>query len=240
MKEATLVSSHCNSDIVTREQLRALPPVPGTSTFQPIQHIALVEGLEKALANRGLKAAGEQYALRRDGLMLFGVLKIAHRETSEFITALGIRQALNRTMSIQMCAGASVFVCDNLCFRGDMIVLKQRHDWSFSITAELTGAVGRWQQHADILVDEINTLKNRTLSNIEAKAMICDVFTQGIMPSRFLSEVVKEYLEPRHEEFAPRTAWSLNNAFTEVQKQMPITTRVVASQDLGRFFKLAA
>ena len=51
MKEA-LLSAHVNSDIVTRDQLRALPPVPGTSTFQPVQHIDLVEGLERALANR--------------------------------------------------------------------------------------------------------------------------------------------------------------------------------------------
>lgn len=231
---------HVDADKVTRQQLSELPRVPSTPHFQPIQHIELIEGIEKALDNSGLKIQSEQLGLRRDGMMLFGVLKVAYRETSDFVTTLGIRQALNRTMSIQMVAGASVFVCDNMAFSGESIVLRQRHTWSFHLAGELAGAVSRWQQKADAFVDSIAALKAKTLSDLEAKAMICDAFTQGIMPARFLGDVVNEYLKPRHEEFAPRNAWSLNNAFTEIQKQMPLTTRMVASQDLGRFFKLAA
>lgn len=231
---------HAGADKVSREELAALPRVPGTQYFQPIQHIELVEGIEKALDARGLKVQGEQLGLRRDGAMLFGVMKVAYRETSDFVTTLGFRQALNRTMSIQMIAGASVFVCDNMAFSGESIVLRQRHNWSFHLAGELSSAVDRWKFKADCLVEDIATLKAKSITDIEAKALICDAFTEGIMPNRFLGDVVNEYLKPRHEEFAPRTAWSLNNAFTEVQKQMPLTSRMVASQDLGRFFKKAA
>jgi hypothetical protein len=192
--------------------------------------------LDKALANRGLRASSEQLGLRRDGQMLFGVMKVATADTSDFVTTLGFRQALDHTMSIQICAGASVFVCDNLAFSGETIVLRQRHNWSFHLSYQLTGAVGRWQQKSEALVTSINDLKSRQLSDTEAKAHICDVFAQGIMPARFLRDVVAEYQNPKHEEFAPRTAWSLNNAFTEIQKQMPLSTRLVASQDLGRYF----
>jgi len=38
------------------------------------------------------------------------------------------------------------------------------------------------------------------------------------------------------DEFRPRTAWSLHNAFTAVAKEMPITTRMPAIQELGRYF----
>jgi hypothetical protein len=34
----------------------------------------------------------------------------------------------------------------------------------------------------------------------------------------WLPKVIEAWEEPKHEEFAPRTAWSLFNAFTEVQK----------------------
>jgi len=197
-----------------------------------------VSGLDAALANRGLRANSEQFGLRRDGQMLFGVMKVATIAANDFITTLGFRQALNRTMSIQICAGASVFVCDNMCFSGETIVLRQRHNWSFHLQSALTGAVGRWQQKTDALVASIATLKTRELSDTQAKAMICDVFAKGIMPTRFLPDVVSEYVNPKHAEFAPRTAWSLNNAFTEVQKQMPLTTRLSASQELGRYFEL--
>lgn len=231
---------HVNSDAVTREQLAVLPRVESTQYFQPVQHIELVEGIEKALDNRGLKIQDEKLGLRRDGAMLFGVMKVAHQQTEDFITTLGFRQALDRSMSIQMIAGVNVFVCDNMAFSGSSIVLRQRHTWRFHLAGELSGAVSRWQGKADAFVEGIQSLKSQWLTDTEAKAMICDAFAQGIMPLRFLPDVVNEYLKPSHEEFAPRNAWSLQNSFTEVQKQMPLTTRIVASQDIGKFFKLAA
>jgi len=70
------------------------------------------------------------------------------------------------------------------------------------------------------------------------KKILHDVFAQQIMPVRFLPEVSSEYFaeEQRHEEFAPRTAWSLLNAFTEKAKAMPLTTRIKATQLVGKLF----
>ena len=39
-----------------------------------------------------------------------------------------------------------------------------------------------------------------------------------VMPASRLPKVIEAWEEPKHEEFAPRTAWSLFNTFTEVQK----------------------
>ena len=40
----------------------------------------------------------------------------------------------------------------------------------------------------------------------------------GVVPNRTIPEVLKEWREPRHEEFQPRNIWSLFNAFTEALK----------------------
>jgi len=66
--------------------------------------------------------------------------------------------------------------------------------------------------------------------------MLQDVFAEGILPIRFLPEASSLYFEPFVDEFRPRTAWSLHNAFTAVAKEMPITTRMPAIQELGRYF----
>jgi len=237
---ASLMSSQVNSDRVTREQLSHIElsetNLP-TSTFRPIKHIELVDTIEKSVSYLNMKIADEQFAIRRDGEMLFGVMKIEHIVRKEFVLALGFRHANNKTMSIQMVAGASVFVCDNLCFRGDSIVLKQKHSTGFNLIDQITQGMARWQQHTVALVNEIDAMRNRGVSVNEAKALILDAFVQKeIMPVRFITDVVKEWNEPRHEDFAPRNLWSLHNAFTEVQKQMPVSTRFAASQDLGRLF----
>ena len=87
---------------------------------------------------------------------------------------------------------------------------------------EIVHAVSRFQEHFGKLTGEIHDLKARPLSDIDAKVMLHDVFTAGILP------IV--------DEFRPRTAWSLHNAFTAVAKEMPITTRLPAIQELGRYF----
>ncbi len=61
-----------------------------------------------------------------------------------------------------------------------------------------------------------------------------DVFTQGILPIRLLPDASNHYFEPSVDEFRPRNAWSLHNAFTAVAKEMPITTRMPAIQELGK------
>ena len=241
MSNPTLLA-HTNSDVVTREELSRIElsetNLP-TATFRPIKHIELVDTLTRSIQTLGMRIEDEKFAIRRDGEMLFGVMKIAHKASSDFITSLGFRHANNRTMSIQMVAGVSVFVCDNMQFRGDSIVLHQRHTHSFSLTAQLMAGLNRWVDHSEVLINEIGEFKNTRLNDVEAKSLICDAFTQGIMPLRFLPDVVKEWREPRHEEFADRTMWSLSNAFTEIQKQMPVPTRFAASQDLGRLLTTA-
>jgi hypothetical protein len=76
----------------------------------------------------------------------------------------------------------------------------------------------RSQDHFGRLTREIEGLKERKLIDIEAKALMHDVFAQGLMPVRFLPEVSHSYFEP---DFEPRNAWSLHNAFTTSAKRCP-------------------
>jgi len=66
------------------------------------------------------------------------------------------------------------------------------------------------------------------------------VFAGGLMPLRFLPEVSQAYFEPVLPDFAPRTAWSLHNAFTAAAKAMPISTRLPATQAIGRLFGMSS
>ncbi len=94
----------------------------------------------------------------------------------------------------------------------------------------------KFQDHFGRLTGEIGNLKERNLSDTDAKAIIHDVFVQEIMPIRLLPEASNLYFEPFVDEFRPRNAWSLHNAFTAVAKEMPITTRMPAIQELGKYF----
>ena len=232
--------SHVDTDLVTRDELGNIATPEPTSTFRPVPHIELVEMLDLTLKAQQISIREEQFALRRDGSMLFGVLQLAYGQSPDGTAALGLRTANNKTMAIQICAGLNVLVCDNLAFRGDMIALRRKHTSGLLLREELAGAVLRFQDHFGRLAGEVTTLKERRLADMEAKALMHDAFAKGIMPLRFLPDVSAAYFEPRIPEFQPRTAWSLHNAFTGIAKVMPMPTRLPAIQALGRMFGMSA
>jgi hypothetical protein len=55
-----------------------------------------------------------------------------------------------------------------------------------------------------------------------------------------MPEVSRSYFAPTLPEFEPRNAWSLHNAFTGIAKEMPLTTRLPATQELGKLFGMSA
>src|SRR3984893_9909849 len=109
MQMATALCAQAN-----REQLAQIETPDATRSFKPVPHIELIDTLEHVLKLNHITIRKEQVALRRDGLTLFGVLQLQYQDTSDGIAALGLRTSNNRTMSIQLCAGLSVFVCDNM------------------------------------------------------------------------------------------------------------------------------
>jgi Domain of unknown function (DUF932) len=238
MPNAQLLS-HVDTDLVTRDQLRLVPVPEATRTWRPIPHIELVESLEEVLQQNQIAIQGEEFALRRDGSTLFGVLQLVYENTSDGRAAMGIRTSNNKTMSIQICAGLSVFVCDNLVFRGDLIALNRKHTSGLVLRTEISNAVLRFQEHFGRLTSEIDRLRARELTDPEAKGLIHDVFVAGVLPVRFLPQVSEMYFAPPFQEWAGRNAWSLHNAFTAAAKQMPMSTRLGATQELGRLFGMS-
>ncbi len=231
--------SHVDTDLVTRDQLRLVPVPEPTRTWRPIPHIELIESLAQVLQQNQIAIQGEEFALRRDGSTLFGVLQLVYENTSDGRAAMGIRTSNNKTLSIQICAGLSVFVCDNLVFRGDLIALNRKHTSGLNLHTELSVAVLRFQDHFGRLTGEIDRLRARELTDPEAKALIHDVFVGGVLPVRFLPHVSEMYFAPPFQEWAGRNAWSLHNAFTAAAKQMPMSTRLPATQELGRLFGMS-
>jgi hypothetical protein len=242
MEAAATLIAHTDTNIVTRAQLAALPAVVCTDSFKPIPHIELIESLEKALSNRSISIGSEQFSIKADGSKLFGTLKLGLNGIPGSCAALGLRTANDKSMSIQMIAGMAIFVCDNMAFNGDMVCVKRRHTSGLDLKAELDAAVAKYEQHYFNLKAEVENLKAAMLTDEQAKAMIYDMFDPNKnlhpMPSKYFTEVGREYFNPKHAEFEPRTMWSLHNAFTEIQKDRPLHLRMAETQEVGRLFGL--
>jgi hypothetical protein len=116
---------------ITRAELAQVPTPPATTTHVPIPHLAVVEGLVETLSHRHIGVVGEEFAVSKDGMEMFGVIDL---ETSfdgcRF--AIGIRNANNKRFRLSCSVGLRVLVCHNLALQGDYSPGLAKHSKNFS------------------------------------------------------------------------------------------------------------
>lgn len=234
---ATL-SAHSGAVEISRANLSTIPTPQRTPSHVPIPHARMVDLIEANLRKAGMLIQSEQYAVQTDGLKLFGTMVLKHQTRDDFNFALGLRTSNDKTIPVQLVAGGHVFVCDNMCFSGEAVTLTRKHTSRIDIAFEITGGVTRALAKFTAFDTRIQELKAINCSDTFAKSKMLDAAIKGVMPLRLLPEVHKHYFEPTHDEFKPRNAWSLHNAFTESFKLLKPNVAMVSNIELGKMFQL--
>ena len=62
--------------------------------------------------------------------------------------------------------------------------------------------------------------KEVEIDDARAHDVVIRSLDAGVVTTTQVPDVLREWREPSHEAFLPRTTWSLFNAFTEVHKQV--------------------
>jgi hypothetical protein len=224
---------------ITRAELATLPTPPATETHIPIAHATVVETLIETLSHRHIGVVGEEFAVSSDGMEMFGVLDLeAGFEGCRF--AIGIRNANNKRFRLACTVGLRVFVCYNLAFRGDYTPVLAKHSKRFSLEDALSIGVDRMQRNFDPMRQQVERWRAQQLSGEVARLTIYRAFIEGELkvPKHLARRVHDLYFNPQHEEFAPRTMWSLSNAFTSAFKELDPIPQFKATAKLGEFLEV--
>ena len=80
-------------------------------------------------------------------------------------------------------------------------------------------------------------LRLRELPPAHAHHLMVEAIKSNVLPASRLPKILEAWEEPKHEEFTPRTAWSLFNAFTEVQKSACPWAQMDGSLKLSSLFR---
>jgi len=116
----TALCAHADTSRVAEKQVMAIPAPAFTKTWHPVPHRHVIESLEAACSETGISIVKREYSLNKTGTRMFGVWHLDAGNGSMGY-ALGLRNAIDKSMVVGVCAGTSVFVCDNLCFSGEFI-----------------------------------------------------------------------------------------------------------------------
>jgi hypothetical protein len=212
---------HCGGNEVTRAEVQSTDTPRPTDTWQPIPHIELIEHVEEALELNHLQIGSMAHSLSHKGLRYFGLIEVRSQELLEedYAYVLGLRNSHDKTFPAGLVAGASVFVCSNLSFSGEIRVTRKhtrfiRRDLVTLVQGSIGKLMNAWHEQ-DLRIERY---KHHGLTDEQVHDLVIRSVDVGVLPNRKVPDLLKEWREPRHEEFSDRNAWSLFNGYTEVLK----------------------
>jgi len=214
---------HRGAQEVTKDQLDLIQLPEATESYTPVSHYDLANSLatigQDILTDYSL--IGENYGIARQGNQLFAVLKFK-KDNSEMALSIGFRNSYDKSMSIGICMGASVFVCDNLALTGDIAVMKKHSKNVLTVLEDLAiTTLYKAQYTFGKLIKDSEAMKARQISDNQAFQTLGVLFGHGILSPRQLPVVKGNWLKPQFDEFQPRNMWSFYNAATEALKSSP-------------------
>lgn len=211
---------HAGGREVSRDELTQLILPPATRTWKPIGHATVLDTAIATLGEAGYQLAKMRLGIANEGRRFFGTLDLTTPLTPDGTVALavGLRNSTDQTFPMGFCAGSRVFVCDNLAFRSELLV-KRKHtlNGQARFSADIANAVMALGSFRDAEQNRIATLQRLAVDDSHAESLMLRACVErGIVSQRHLPLVYREWHEPSHDAFRPRTAWSLLNAFTAV------------------------
>jgi hypothetical protein len=223
---ASSLVTHCGARAVSREDLERVEAPPATGTWFPIKHSAVADAVSASLAAAGFEVRSTKFALSRGDARMFATMDLAAPMGSGVNLAVGVRNSTDKSFPLGFCAGARVFVCDNLAFRSELLV-KRKHtrfgrDRFEEAICQAVRSLGQFKEQE---ANRILRLQHTALGDEAAESWILRGYEKGVVSHLLLPRVLKEWRQPSFEDFRPRTLWSLFNAFTaalgERQKSNP-------------------
>jgi hypothetical protein len=224
---ATLITSN----VVTIESLKEVELPEKTHSYQPVSHIDFIDNV-KNIANKMLPEKTldtESYGTARDGKQLFGTMTFRNNEDTglslndmidDVGLSIGIRNSYDKSMSLGMCVGATVFVCENLMMNGEITVMRKHQGRILdALNALIFNALMGAEDKFQTLHHDATVMKEITLSDKEAYSMLGRLYGFGVISERQLPIVKREWTKPSHASFDNNSVWTLYNAGTEALKK---------------------
>ncbi len=223
----------------SKADLASVPVPEETDSYVPVPYARFIEELELHIPRFGFSISAERFGLNRSGSQMFGVFTCTNGNNHQgYALAIGLRNSYDRSLSVGLVAGSQVFCCDNLAFSGEAS-MHRKH--TANVFRDLPDLIYRMLSQVSTIQSrihkEIAAMKAMEVSAQFADHLMVEAVRGNIVPASRLPKVIHAWEKPQFSEFDPRTAWSLYNAFTEVQKSRSPRVQVEGSLRLTELFR---
>jgi hypothetical protein len=211
---------HCGAHHVALDDINRVSTPRSTASWTPIPHQQLITTVQKALNSASLTIGNQAHSLSHSGDRYFGLMEIKSREASEdYCWVLGLRNSHDKTFPAGIVAGASVFICDNLSFSGEVKFVRKHTRYIVRDLPQLVSrSIGQLMDHWHLQDKRIGAYKQADIGDACAHDLIVRAVDLSVCSNRLIPAVLAEWRQPQHSDFETRNVWSLFNAFTESLK----------------------
>lgn len=173
---------------VSEQEVRAIQSPEFTDTWHPVSHSRVIDVLDHAVQQSGMRVLTRDYSVGFEGATMFGTWGLDEVQSgSQWM--IGFRNSLNKLFALGVCAGNRVLVCSNMVFKGDDYIEFRKHtsglddDELYRLARDsMKGLIIKMAQ----LQSWQDMLRATPISEIEFKTLTFDAITRGIItPSEF-------------------------------------------------------
>lgn len=192
--------AHKDTKRVEESEVMAVATPIWTDSWHPVSHYDVIHTMSQAVRSMGIDVLNREYSLSADGAKMFGTWALS-LGNGKLGYELGIRNSLNKSMSLGVCAGTRVFVCDNMAFSSSFIAFR-KHTSGLDLD-ELIVIAQRSVQGAVVEMHRMHdwqiSLSEKYVPPCDFKALTFDLMKSGVMApghfNAFLSAHEEEKVE---------------------------------------------
>jgi hypothetical protein len=209
--------AHCGARFIGREELDKVQAPEPTATWFPLRHSTVLDRVLSTMAEAGFRATTMKHALTRNNARYFGVIDTESSVGTGVTLAVGVRNSIDKSFPIGMTAGHRVFVCDNMAFRSDILVVrKHTRNGEAAFARGIAVAVQKLEQFKTEEAARVRRLQGLALTREQKDSLILRAFEEQIVSARQLPAVIRQARSPEHDWGDVDSAWSLFNCLTYV------------------------
>ena len=204
-----------------------------TRSYQPVEYGRIIDDMHKGLLQTPWKVSHAEYSLGREGNQLFGVFNLEDkvnpvddavwaRPGDAIRPSIGFRSSHDKSVSIGIVVGASVFVCDNMMFNTNGFHAIRKH--TKNVFEDIDGIINRSLGGATTEYNNLQRdrycMKNMPIDKDRGYELLGHAYGDKILTSQQFTSAVREWDSPSeefHQYFGGEeneNAWSLYNAMT--------------------------
>tara|TARA_R110002050_G_scaffold174854_2_gene307743 strand:- start:3231 stop:4109 length:879 start_codon:yes stop_codon:yes gene_type:complete len=210
---------------VDENHVRLIETPRDTASYRAVPYGAIIDTIQERIDKSPWTVASSDYALGRDGMQLFGIMNLRPRSgdptmaraLDSITPSIGFRSSHDKSISVGLVTGASVFVCDNMMFNtsGFRAVRKHTRNVFTDIEDIINRTVGSSEEQFDLLTANRQEMKEISVDRNRGYELLGLAYGQGVVTPHQYTTAVNEWRTPTFAgAFEEEDLWSLYNAIT--------------------------